>query len=272
MHGPVWLNAACAGLMAGTALCHAGRLVAARPPGHRGGGAAVATRAFSRYGIDATHLVTSCVMAAMLVVTFGGRLATAAAVVLGVPTLWFVQRAFREETEGGDDALLRPSFRAPGQQAVMGITMVFMLAVAGRSAEAVSAGSGSTGNGTMMDGMAMPGVVIGGHPGLSTFGAFGTGGTLGTVGPASPVALISVVLVGVLCVVAARHALQLSVAVAGEGGHRAQGARATRGSRPAYSAVGLRARAGELLLTPEVSLGCQLAMSATMIYMLVLLV
>jgi hypothetical protein len=74
--------------------------------------------------------------------------------------------------------------------------------------------------------MVMPGMAMGGQvsPDL--------------VGSTASVAVISLVLVGLLCMVAARHARQLRAAVA----------------------------------TQRLSLGCQLAMSGTMIYLLALMI
>jgi hypothetical protein len=80
------------------------------------------------------------------------------------------------------------------------------------------------------------------------------------VGSTSSVAVTSFVLVGVLGLVAARHARQLGVAVA------------SQLAWPWLRRLDLRQRAGRLLLAPGLSLGGQLAMSGTMIYMLVLMV
>ena len=221
MLGPIWLTWAFAGLMAISALCHGGRLVVAREHGRTHG-----------YDLDLTHLVTSCTMAAMLIITLGVHLATAFAVVVGVPTLWFLLRALGALTSNGTRAFLQQ-----GQQVLMGAAMLFMLIVAGRSAAA------STGVNT--DGMEMPGMAMGGH----------VSHDLG--GSTSSVAVTSLVLVGVLCLVAARHARQLRVAVS------------TQRAWPTRAGLDLRQRAGGLLLAPVLSLGCQLAMSGTMIYMLV---
>src|SRR5476649_1354568 len=114
--GATWLNWGFAGVMAISALCHAGRLVLARHGART-----------LRYGIDLTHFVTSCAMAAMLVVTFGAHLATALVVAVGVPTLWLILRALRALVSNGSRAFTRPAFIQPGQQALMGIAILFML-------------------------------------------------------------------------------------------------------------------------------------------------
>ena len=229
MLGPIWLSWPFAGLMVISALCHAGRLMVAREHGKTHG-----------YDVDLTHLVTSCAMAAMLVVTFGVYLATACAVLVGVPTLWFALRALRAMRSN-----VTRAFVQPGQQVLMGAAMLFMLSVAGRSAAAST--------GVIMDRMGMPGM------------AMGDESSQGSVGSASSVAVTSVVLVGFLCLVAARHARQLTVAVA------THGAWPTNGAWPTDGRLDLRQRGRALLLAPGLSLGCQLAMSGTMIYMLVLM-
>jgi hypothetical protein len=237
--GPTWLNWAFAGVMAMSALCHAGRLVLARQGARTHG-----------CGIDLTHLVTSCAMAAMLVVTFGARLATAVVVAVGVPTVWLILRALRALITDRSRAFMHPAFTQPGQQALMGIAMLFMLIVT-RSPAASAAASSGPSAGVAMTGMAMPGMAMGGQAGIDA-GA-----------PTSSMvvtSLVPLVLVGVLGLVAARYALQLSVAVA------------TQRAGPTQSRPDLRARTSGLLLTPGLSLGCQLAMSGTMIYMLALLV
>jgi hypothetical protein len=243
MVGPIWLNWPFAGLMIFSALFHAGRLVAARQRGRTHG-----------YDDDLTHLLMSTAMAAMLVTSFGSHVAMALAVVIGVPTLWFVLRAARALTPGGR-SLLSGGARAliqPLQQVPMCASMLFMLVVAGRSASAAAPLSMP---GTVMPGMAMPGIPTGGdisqHLGGST----------------PSVAATSLVLVGVLCLVAARHAGQLRFAVATQ--------RAWPMPRPDLQqpagGMSLRQRASGLVLAPGLSLGCQLAMSGTMIYMLVLM-
>jgi len=112
------------------------------------------------------------------------------------------------------------------QQVPMFAAMLFMLVVVGSSASAASAASRVVTDGTATAGMAMPGMTMGGQvsPDLG--------------GSTWSVAVTALVLVGVLCLVAVRHARQLRAAVA----------------------------------TQRISLGCQLAMSGTMIYLLALMV
>lgn len=244
MVGPIWLSWPFAGLMVISALYHAGRLVAARQSGRTHG-----------YDDDLTHLVMSAAMAAMLVTSFGSHLAMAWSVVIGVPTLWFVLRAAMALASGGR-SLLSGGARAliqPLQHVPMCAATLFMLVVAGRSASTVAP--------MAMDGTAMPGLAM---PGMAT------GGDISQhLGGSTPsVAATSLVLVGVLCLVAARHAGQLRVAVATQHAWSMPG----RGDlqQPA-GGVFLQQRASGLVLAPGLSLGCQLAMSATMIYMLVLM-
>jgi hypothetical protein len=79
------------------------------------------------------------------------------------------------------------------------------------------------------------------------------------IGSTWSVAVTSLVLAGILGLVAARHARQLRVALA------------SQLAWPLHSRLLLRQRAGALLLAPGLSPGGQLAMSGTMIYMLVLM-
>lgn len=227
MLGPIWLNWPLAGLMAISALCHGGRLVLPRE--HAG---------THRYDIDLTHLLTSGAMAAMLVMTLGVHLATAVAVLVGVPTLWFILstlRALRAPTPEGTGAFIQP-----GKQVLTGAAMLFMLLVAGRPAAAPT--------GMAMAGVDMPGMTVGGQ--LSH----------GLASASSSLGVASLALVGGLALVATRHARQLRVAVA------------THPGVPRLAGPDLRRRASGLLLAPELSLGCQLAMSGTMIYLLVQMV
>jgi len=136
--GPIWLNWPFAGVMVIFALYHGVRLVTAGQRGRPNG-----------YDIDLAHLLMCTAMAAMLVMTFGAHLATAWAVVVGVPTLWFILRAVMALVSGGAKAMM-----APVQQVLMCAAMLFMLVVAGRPASApLSTASG---------GMNMPGMAVGG--------------------------------------------------------------------------------------------------------------
>src|SRR5665647_1920067 len=108
----------------------------------------------------------------------------------------------------------------------------------------------------VIPGMAIPGMTAGGDLSLR-------------LGGSTPsVAATSLVLVGVLCLVAVRHAGQLRVAVATQRAWSIPGRPDLQ--QPAGAAF-LRQRASGLVLAPGLSLGCQLAMSGTMIYMLVLM-
>jgi NADH:ubiquinone oxidoreductase subunit 6 (subunit J) len=184
------------------------------------------------YDIDVTHLVICAVMAAMLVITFGAHLDAAWSVVVGVPALWFIVGALRALASDGARTLVQPV-----QQALMCVAMLFMLVVAGLSAWAPVR--------MATDGMA-PDMAMGGHVGHDLAGS-------------SPVVVTSLVLVVLLGLVAAQHARLLRLTVA------------SRRTRPLPSRADLPARSGGLLLAPGLSLGGQLAMSATMIYMLVLM-
>jgi hypothetical protein len=99
-----------------------------------------------------------------------------------------------------------------------------------------------------MNGIQMPGMAPSAHA-TDDLGA-----------PSPSVAAISLVLLAVICLVAARHARQLRVALV------------NRRAWPAEPAQELGQRVAGVLLTPELSLGCQLAMSGTMIYLLVLMI
>ena len=223
MSGPIWLNWPFAGVMVIFALYHGVRLVTAGQRGRPNG-----------YDIDLAHLLMCTAMAAMLVMTFGAHLATAWAVVVGVPTLWFILRAVMALVSGGAKAMM-----APVQQVLMCAAMLFMLVVAGRPASApLSTASG---------GMNMPGMAVGGPVSHDM------------VTSTSSVAVTSLVFVGLLGLVAALHARQLRAAVT------------SHVAWPLNRRPDVRQRSGGLLLAPGLSLGSQLAMSATMIYMLALL-
>ena len=192
------------------------------------------------YDVDLTHLVICTAMAAMLVTTFGAHLATAWSIVIGVPTLWFILRALRTLPSGDARALMQPV-----QQLLMCAAMLFMLTAASRSSSA------PRWMGT--DGMARPGMAMDGH--LSH----------DLVASISSTAVASLVLAGLLGLVAVGHTRQLRVAVA------SQLAWPLPGKWPIPSKLDSRQLVGGLLLAPGLSLGSQLAMSGTMIYMLVLM-
>ena len=232
MVGPIWLSWLLASLMLFSALYHAGRVVAAGQRG-RGLGFGLGPTHGPHHGYDddLAHLVMSTAMAAMLVISFSAHIAMAWGVVIGVPLVWFILRACRVLTSGGR-SMTSGGARAviqPMQQVPMFAAMLFMLVVVGSSASAAPAASAASRvvtDGTATAGMAMPGMTMGGQvsPDLG--------------GSTWSVAVTSLVLVGVLCLVAVRHARQLRAAVA----------------------------------TQRISLGCQLAMSGTMIYLLALMV
>ena len=241
MVGPIWLSWLLASLMLFSALYHAGRLVTA---GQRGRGLGLGlgpTQGPTQgpnhgYDDDLAHLVMSTAMAAMLVISFSAHIAMAWGVVIGVPLVWFILRACRVLTSGGR-SMTSGGARAviqPMQQVPMFAAMLFMLVVVGSSASAAPAASAASRvvtDGTATAGMAMPGMTM---PGMTMGGQVSP--DLG--GSTWSVAVTSLVLVGVLCLVAVRHARQLRAAVA----------------------------------TQRISLGCQLAMSGTMIYLLALMV
>lgn len=232
MVGPIWLSWLLASLMLLSALYHAGRLVTAGQRG-RGLGLGLGPTHGPDHGYDddLAHLVMSTAMAAMLVISFSAHIAMAWGVVIGVPLVWFILRAGRVLTSG-DRSMTSGGARAaiqPMQQVPMFAAMLFMLVVVGSSASAapaLSAASRVVTDGTATAGMAMAGMTMGGQvsPDLG--------------GSTWSVAMTALALVGVLCLVAVRHARQLRAAVA----------------------------------TQRISLGCQLAMSGTMIYLLALMV
>jgi Domain of unknown function (DUF5134) len=233
MVGPIWLSWLLASLMLFSALYHGGRLVTA---GQRGRGLGLGPTRGPNHGYDddLAHLVMSTAMAAMLVISFSAHIAMAWGVVIGVPLVWFILRAGRVLTSGDSSTTSGGASAAtqPMQQVPMFAAMLFMLVVGGSSASAasaapaVSAASPVVTDGTTTAGMGMPGMTMGGQvsPDLG--------------GSTWSVAVTALVLVGVLCLVAVRHARQLRAAVA----------------------------------TQRISLGCQLAMSGTMIYLLALMV
>ena len=221
MTGPVWLSWPLAALMAGSALYHVARLVTARHLGVP-----------RRYDGDATHLVMSLAMAAMLVVPLSAGSAAAGFAVLLVPAAWFAR--------GTLHALVQArSIGQPARQLAMGAAMLFMLGVSAGPASAAT-GSGPHAGMAGMHGMAgMPGSAAGG--GL-------LGGVTWSVGSTAVGLLV------VLAVVAAVQARELQVAVAG---------RPALDRAPGHSA--------QLLLARGPGLACQLAMSVAMAYMLALM-
>ena len=237
MVGPIWLSWLLASLMLFSALYHAGRVLASGQRG-RGLGFGLGPTHGPHHGYhdDLAHLVMSTAMAAMLVISFSAHIAMAWGVVIGVPLVWFILRACRVLTSGGR-SMTSGGARAviqPMQQVPMFAAMLFMLVVVGSSASAAPAASAASRvvtDGTATAGMAMPGMTM---PGMTMGGQVSP--DLG--GSTWSVAVTSLVLVGVLCLVAVRHARQLRAAVA----------------------------------TQRISLGCQLAMSGTMIYLLALMV
>jgi hypothetical protein len=222
--GPDWLSWPLAGLMIICALYHGGRLATAGR--HEG---------VVSYDIDLAHLVMGTAMAAMLVVTFGAHVATAWAVLVGIPTLWFILRAGRSLVAGDLTAAT-----VPGQQVLMCASMLFMLVVAGSFA--------STPSSTATGGMDMPGMTADGQ--VSHI----------MIGSRWLVAVTSLVCVSLLVIVAAQHARRLREATA------------SGRMWPLPARAGRPQRRAELLHAPALSLGTQLAMSATMIYLLILVV
>ena len=176
MTGPVWLSWPLAALMAGSALYHLARLVTARHLGVP-----------RRYDGDATHLVMSLAMAAMLVVPLSAGSAAAGFAVLLVPAAWFAR--------GTLHALVQArSIGQPARQLAMGAAMLFMLGV---SAGPASAATGS-----------------GPHAGMAGMhGGAAGGGLLG--GLTWSVGSTAVGLLVVLALVAAVQARELQVAVTG---------------------------------------------------------
>lgn len=126
----------------------------------------------------------------------------------------------------------------PAQQVLMCSAMLFMLVVAGKPASAMTMVTG----GMNMSGMPASGNVRD-HLVAST----------------SSVALTSWLFMGLLGLVAVRHARQLKTAVT------------SRRRWPLHAREDLSQRAGALFVGPGLHLGAQLAMSATMIYILVLM-
>ena len=221
MTGPVWLSWPLAALMAGSALYHVARLVTARHLGVP-----------RRYDGDATHLVMSLAMAAMLVVPLSAGSAAAGFAVLLVPAAWFAR--------GTLHALLQArSIGQPARQLAMGAAMLFMLGVSAGPASAAT-GSGPHAGMAGMHGMA-------GLPGSAAGGGL-LGGVTWSVGSTAVGLLV------VLAVVAAVQARELQVAVAG---------RPALDRAPGHSA--------QLLLARGPGLACQLAMSVAMAYMLALM-
>ena len=224
MAGPVWLNSIFTALMALAALFHACRLLASRHHSpHRG------------HEGDLTDLLMSLVMAVLLIVSFGAHMRMTWALIIGLPTVWLILRALRALTSRSSSAGSWGALTPAAQRLPMYAAMLFMLLVSGRSA--------STTPTEAMAGMTMGGSVSQGFGGSTPL-----------------VTLTTVVFVGVLGLVAARHAGQL------------RGAIATQRAWPIPDGSDRRKVIGELVLAPGPSLLCQLAMSGTMIYMLVLMV
>lgn len=248
MSGPVWVSWPLAFLMVLAALIHSGRLLTAHERG--------ATRG---YDVDLTHLMMSVAMATMLVTDLGARGATAWAAVVGIPLLWFAFRAFRSLSPGATKALVQPL-----QHLSSCVAMLFMLVVA---AVAASGATAVVGEAAAMAGMAMPAVAgsHGAHVGHGGQAGLAAGGSI------SSVAVISVLLVGTLLVVAAQQGRQLRVAVDSDRAWSMPGQPAP-GGQPGGLLFARGQHLGRLLLTPGLSLVCQLAMSGAMIYMLVLMV
>jgi hypothetical protein len=224
MAGPIWLDWIFATLMALAALFHAGRLLAARQHGpHRGCEA------------DLTDLVMSSAMAVLLIINFGTHIPMTWALIIGLPTVWLIFRALRALTSKSSAAGSSGALTPATQHLPMYAAMLFMLVVSGRSA--------STTPTEAMSGMTMGGPL-----------------SQGLGGSTPLVTLTTLVFVGVLGLVAARHAGQL------------RGAITTQRAWPIPDRSDRRKVIGELVLAPGPSLLCQLAMSGTMIYMLVLMV
>jgi Domain of unknown function (DUF5134) len=224
MAGPIWLNWIFAALMTLAALFHAGRLLAASQRGpHRG------------YVGDLTDLVMSSGMAVLLIINFGARMPVTWSLIIGLPTLWLILRALRAIAAKSPPRRISRALTPAMQQLPMYAAMLFMLLVSGRSASTIPT-------------EAMGGMTMGGP--LSQ----GLGGSTPLV------TLTTLVFVGVLGLVAARHARQL------------RGAITTQRAWPIPDRSDRRKVIGELVLAPGASLLCQLAMSGTMIYMLVLMV
>jgi Domain of unknown function (DUF5134) len=222
MSGPIWLSWSFAGLMAICVLYHGARLVTARLGARTNGS-----------DIDLAHLALCPLMVAMLLVSAGTHLGPAWAVVVVAAMGWFILRGLRAVVADDADAMMPPA-----QQVLMCSAMLFMLVVAGRPVSAMTMVTG---------GMNMPGMPVGGH--VSDH----------LVASTSSVAVTSWVFIGLLGLVAARHARQLKTAASS---HRPK-------TLPARA--DLSQRAGAVLIGPGLHLGGQLAMSATMIYMLVLM-
>lgn len=128
MTGPGWLIGLLAALTAGSAVLHAGRLVAASRAGRP-----------HPYAVDAAHLLMSAGMAAMLLLPLDVRQATRWALVATVPTLWWAGRLARGYVRDGHRALGQPA-----RQVLMGVAMVAMLATEGTiRGPATAGGTGS---------------------------------------------------------------------------------------------------------------------------------
>ena len=184
---------------------------------------------------DLTDLVMSSAMAVLLIVNFGARMPTSWALIIGLPSLWLSFRALRDLISKPSAAGSSRALTPAMQQLPMYAAMLFMLLVSGRSAATVPTEA--------MGGITMGGPVSHGLDGMSPVV------TLTTLGFA-----------GVIGLGATRYAGQL------------RGAIATQRAWPLPDSSGRRKVVGELVLAPGPSLLCRMAMSGTMIYMLVLMV
>ncbi len=190
---------------------------------------------FRGHAGDVTDLVMSSAMAVLLMVNFGARIPTSWALIIGLPSLWLILRALGAFTSKSSPMGIPGALTPATQQLPMYAAMLFMLLVSGRS-------------GSRIPTEAMGGMTMGG-PVSQNLGGSTPVVTLTTVG-----------LVGVLSLVVARHAGQL------------RGAIVTQRAWPIPDSSDRRKVVGELVLAPGPSLLCQMAMSGTMIYMLVLMV
>src|ERR1035437_4129558 len=132
------------------------------------------------YDVNLAHLMMCAAMAAMLVMNVDATLATACAVALGVPTVWFVHRALGALVSEGARAMIWPV-----QQLLMCAAMLFMLVVPGGAVPAPTSMATA--------GMNMPGMTVQGQVSHEM------------VGSTSLVALTSLIFVGLLAVVAAQQ-------------------------------------------------------------------
>lgn len=184
---------------------------------------------------DLTDLVMSSAMAVLLIVNLGAPMPASWALIIGLPGLWLILRALRDLISKPSAAGSSRALTPAMQQLPMYAAMPFMLLVSGRSVSRIP-----------ME--AMAGMTMGGPVGQN-------------LGGSTPlVTLTTVGLIGVLGIGAARYAGQL------------RGAIATQRAWPLPGSSGRRKVVGELVLAPGPSLLCRMAMSGTMIYMLMLMV